>query len=226
MRARSTVIIPTLNEIATIGGIVREFKRLGFPNVLVIDGHSVDGTVEDADAAGAEVVLQDDKGKGAAIRQAFELVDTDYCVMIDGDGTYSPYEVFKLLNAVRSKADHVVGTRLCARGAISKLHRIGNYGLNLAFWLRHDIHVTDICSGYRAFTKDCYKSFDLRADGFEVEAEMTLQTIQNGFSFCEEYVTYVRRYDGSSPKLKSFADGYRILRAVLSMPEVENTKRL
>ncbi len=68
------ILIPTLNEGKTIGGIVREFKSLGFSNILVIDGHSTDGTVEKAKNEGAEVVLQSGTGKGQAVNQAFQLI--------------------------------------------------------------------------------------------------------------------------------------------------------
>ena len=227
MRERTTILIPTLDEVPTIGNLIRAFKSLKFDNVLVIDGHSTDGTIEAAEAAGADVVLQDGKGKGVAVRQAFELIDTDFAVMIVGDGTYSPYEVFKLLIPVKdARADHTVGVRLCGKGALSPLHQFGNFCLNEAFRLKHSVHVADLCSGYRAFTKGCIKSFDLSVDGFEVEAEMTLQTLRSGLKLHEEYVTYVPRRNGEHPKLRSFTDGYRILRTVLAMPQTPKSKSI
>ncbi|HEY9204889.1 MAG TPA: glycosyltransferase, partial [Candidatus Methanoperedens sp.] len=94
------VLIPTLNEDKTIGGLVREFKSLGYSNILVIDGHSVDDTVKIAENAGAKVIIQSGTGKGQAIKQAFQLATSKYVVLIDGDGTYLPEEIEKILEPV------------------------------------------------------------------------------------------------------------------------------
>ena len=69
------ILIPTLNEGKTIKSLVEKFKKLGFDDVLVIDGHSSDDTASQAESAGARVVIQQGKGKGTAIQQAFNLID-------------------------------------------------------------------------------------------------------------------------------------------------------
>src|SRR5660398_173619 len=106
------ILIPTLNEGKTIAGLVKEFKSLGYSDILVIDGHSTDDTVSKAQNAGARIVVQSGTGKGQAISQAFRLLSSKYIVMIDGDGTYLPEEIHKLLEPVISgHADHVIGNR-------------------------------------------------------------------------------------------------------------------
>lgn len=130
------ILIPTLNEGKTIGKLVTEFKKLGYNDVLVIDGNSTDNTVQEAKASGARVVTQYGKGKGAAVQQAFNMIDKEITVMIDGDGTYLPEDVEKLIEPIRTgKADHVMGNRFARfeKGAFTRLNLLGNKMLNRAF---------------------------------------------------------------------------------------------
>jgi len=92
------ILIPTLNEGKTIGGMVSEFRSMGFSNILVIDGHSKDGTVKIAEKEGAKVILQSGKGKGQAVTQAFQVIKSKYVVMIDGMGRIFPKRSISSLN--------------------------------------------------------------------------------------------------------------------------------
>ncbi|WP_238515713.1 glycosyltransferase [Thermococcus sp. 4557] len=108
-----TILIPTRNEEDGIGEVIDGFKKLGYTNILVIDGHSTDRTREIAKEKGATVVVQSGKGKGQAVAEAFNLIDTDVIVMIDGDGTYDPKDIGKMLQPIeRGIAEHVIGNRL------------------------------------------------------------------------------------------------------------------
>ena len=84
------ILIPTLNEASSIAPVIKDFKDLGFENILVIDGRSTDGTQDLAKKAGARVVVQSGSGKGQAMAEAFDLIDQKYILLIDGDGTYLP----------------------------------------------------------------------------------------------------------------------------------------
>lgn len=205
------ILIPTLNEEKSIGDIIERFKRLGFDNIFVIDGHSTDRTVEIAKSKGAKVVLQSGKGKGQAIIEAFQLLDNEVVVMIDGDGTYLPEEVHELLKPIKKGiADHVIGNRFAnfEKGAFTRLNLIGNKILNFFFRVMYGVELHDILSGYRALTKDVYKNIELRKHGFEIETELTIETLAKGFRIVEVPVTYKRR--AGRTKLKPFRDGFRI----------------
>lgn len=205
------ILIPTLNEEKSIGDVIDRFIKLGFTNIFVIDGHSTDRTVEIAKSKGARVVLQSGKGKGQAIIEAFQLLNNDVVVIIDGDGTYLPEEVHKLLEPIKKGiADHVVGNRFAnfEKGAFTRLNLIGNKILNFFFRVMYGIDLHDILSGYRALTRDVYKSVDLKKHGFEIETELTVETLAKGFRIVEVPITYRRRYGRT--KLKPFRDGIRI----------------
>lgn len=212
-----TVIIPTLNEEKGIGEVVESFKNLGF-DVLVIDGNSKDRTREIAREKGARVVLQTGKGKGNAIAEAFKLVDSEIVVLVDGDGSYPAEEVWKLLEPIeKGVAEHVVGNRFAKyeKGAFTRLNLFGNKLINLFFRFAYGVELTDILSGYRAIKKDVYKSIEIRKSGFEVEAELTVETLAKGFKIVEVPISY-RKREGKT-KLRPIRDGLRIGKAIYEL---------
>jgi len=215
------ILIPTLNEEETIGEVISSFKRQGFDNILIIDGDSTDSTREIAKRAGARVVIQQGKGKGAAVRQAFELIDSDIIVMIDGDGTYLPTEVQRLIEPIeRGEAEHVIGNRFAYGGAFAVLHRLGNWFLNKIFSIGYGLELQDILSGYRAFTKEAVKKMTLRKEGFEIEAEMTVESVKRGIKLKEVPISYRKRRGKS--KLNFFRDGMRITYTLYVLARTHN----
>lgn len=212
-----TVVVPTLNEERGIGTVVESFRNLGY-EVLVIDGRSKDKTREIAREKGAKVVLQSGRGKGQAIAEAFQIVESDVVVLVDGDGSYPADEVKKLLEPIeKGIADHVIGNRFSSyeTGAFTKLNFLGNKLLNLFFRFAYGVNLQDILSGYRALRKDVYKSIEIRKSGFEVEAELTVETLAKGFKILEVPISYKKR-EGKT-KLRPFRDGFRIGKAIYEL---------
>lgn len=212
-----TVVIPTLNEEKAIGEVVEGFVKKGY-RVVVIDGHSTDRTREIAKEKGAEVIVQSGKGKGQAVAEAFELLDSDIIVLVDGDGTYLPEEVDRLLKPIMDgKADHVVGNRFAnfEKGAFTRLNLFGNKVLNFFFRLAYGAELRDILSGYRALKKEVYKSVELKKQGFEVETELTVETLAKGFKIVEVPITYRKR--GGKTKLNPLKDGFRIGKTIYEL---------
>ncbi|MGB8216610.1 MAG: S-layer glycoprotein N-glycosyltransferase AglJ [Candidatus Methanoperedens sp.] len=219
------ILIPTLNEGKTIEGIIKEFKSMGFSDILVIDGHSTDGTAEKAKNAGARVVIQSGTGKGQAVSQAFQLITSKYVVMIDGDGTYLPEEVDKLLEPVVSgQADHVIGSRFAnyKKGAFTGLNLLGNRILNKIFGFAYGIWLKDILSGYRAFNYAAIKQIELNTTGFEVETEITVECVKKGLKIVEVPITYLARVSGAATKLQPIRDGFRIASTIYLLARTHN----
>jgi len=213
-----TVIIPTLNEVEGIGKVIGEFKKLGYHNILVIDGNSEDDTRKIAREKGARVVVQSGRGKGQAVAEAFSLVDTEVAVLIDGDGTYDPKDIEKILEPIRRGiAEHVIGNRLISfeDGAFTWLNLMGNKILNWIFRVLYGVELYDILSGYRALRKDVYKNANLLKHGFEVEAELTVETLANGFRIIEVPINYYRRHGDT--KLSPIGDGLKIGKTIAEL---------
>ena len=215
------VVIPCLNEAGTIGSVVADFRRvLPRATVIVFDNSSTDESAQLAEAAGAIVVRVPRQGKGYVLRHAFDRVKANVYVVVDADATYPADRVMDLIAPVLAgEADMVVGSRehFLEPDAIRPLHQWGNRlivsFLNLCFGTR----LRDILSGYRVLSGEMVRELPLLAPGFEVETELTLETLERGFRVLEVPVQYRRRPEGSQSKLSSFKDGYRILLTIMTL---------
>jgi len=94
-----SVVIPTLNEEATVGGIIKGCRPYA-DEIVVIDGHSKDRTREIAEEMGAKVVLDHKKGKGEALRYSVSHITGDIIVFIDADGSHNPDDIPKLIQPI------------------------------------------------------------------------------------------------------------------------------
>jgi glycosyltransferase (TIGR04182 family) len=217
------ILIPTLNEGPTIGNVVREFKTQGYNNILVMDGKSTDNTVKSAREAGANVRTQSGAGKGNAIIEAFEVIEQQYILMLDGDGTYSAKDAEKMLTPLFLGFDQVIGDRLinAEEGSFSRLNLFGNHMLNLLFKVAHSRDLHDILSGYRAFTKLAIQQMHLRERGFEIETEISVEAVRNGQRIMVVPIKYLRR-PGSGTKLSPFHDGIKIVSTIYRLARVNN----
>jgi dolichol-phosphate mannosyltransferase len=217
------ILIPTLNEGPTIGSVVREFKSLGYNHILVIDGKSTDNTVKNAREAGANVRTQSGKGKGNAIIEAFEVIEEQYILMLDGDGTYSARDAEKMLTPLFLGFDQVIGDRLinAEEGSFSRLNLFGNHMLNLLFKVAHSRDLHDILSGYRAFTKLAIHQMHLTEKGFEIETEISVESVRNGQRVMVVPIRYLRR-PGTATKLSPFHDGIKIVSTIYRLARVNN----
>jgi dolichol-phosphate mannosyltransferase len=214
-----TVLIPTLNEVATIGAVVDGFHELGFDNILVIDGHSDDETRAVAADAGATVTTQHGAGKGDAVREAIMSVRTEFVLLVDGDGTYDPGEFTRLLAPLGSDEDGcrmVIGNRFAnlEAGAMSGLHRVGNRMVNYAFFLLTGQYQYDILSGYRAFETELIREIGIAERGFGLETELCTKTALEAYETRVVPITYKPRPSGSESELRSFSDGVAIFQAL------------
>ena len=217
-RSKVVCIIPTLNESATVAEVVQKAKQM-VHRVVVVDGHSEDATCEIASKSGAEVLLQDGMGKGAALRTVFNKIEEDICVILDGDATYDPLEIEQIIKPILDdEADMVVGSRLMGKmedGAITRVNKVGNRLFNFLINSCFKGNVTDSQSGYRALNRKTFESLNLSSNGFEVETEMTIKALKHGFKVKEIPITYLRR-KGTPSKLNSVKAGSNIFKMILT----------
>ena len=205
------VLLPTMNEAETVARVVADFRDAGFGDVLVIDGGSADETRSIARDAGARVVEQSGRGKGQAVREAVrEHVEAPYVLMADADATYDADDAAAMLAPLYDgDAEHVIGNRFAdmRSGAMTRLNRIGNRLINLAFRAIHREAYGDILSGYRAFTRESFLRLHLTADGFGIETEMAVECVKNRVPVSVVPITYRERPGGSATNLHPIRDG-------------------
>jgi glycosyltransferase (TIGR04182 family) len=217
-----SVIIPALNEEATIAKVVRDFKKnRKVSEVIVFDGNSRDRTRELASKAGAKVYVQNGKGKGTAMREIFERIDTDIYVLVDGDDTYPAERLDDLLKPVlENRTDMVVGTRInksSEKGSLSGLHRFGNRIISKTIGMCFGTKLNDVTSGYRIMSRKLIKGVALTSSGFEIETELTIKSLLDNYRLVEIPIKYRKRHEKSSSKLSSFGDGYLIFYTIFSL---------
>lgn len=217
------IFIPTLNEAPTIAELVGEFRERGFQHILVMDGNSTDGTPGIARSAGAVVRTQTGKGKGNAIIEAVEIIDRPYVLMLDGDGTYSPDDAERMLDPLGRGFDHVIGDRLADPdgGAFTRLNLLGNQVLNHMFRIAHGRDLSDILSGYRAFTLPSIRQMTLKEAGFEIETEMAVEAVRHGQRITVVPIRYIAR-PGTVTKLNPLQDGARIFSTIYRLAKMNN----
>jgi glycosyltransferase involved in cell wall biosynthesis len=221
MEPRIAVLVPCYNEEQTIGKVVDDFRRaLPQAELYVFDNVSTDRTAEVAAEHGAVVRRVKLRGKGQVVARMMETVSADILIMVDGDDTYPAEEVGKLIEPiVRDQADMVVGTRLQEYGdrAFRPLHVMGNRLVRGLINVIFRCGLTDIMSGYRAFTSELARNVPVTSVGFEVETELTLQSLYHGFAIAETPIPYRERPEGSCSKLRTFHDGARVLYTIFNI---------
>lgn len=211
---RIAVIVPCLNEAASIADVIADFRRaLPQAAIYVIDNGSTDGTAQIAAAAGATVKTCMMRGKGHAVRHAFTVIDADVYLTADGDGTYDAARAPDLVGTLLDgDLDMVVGTRreTCDE-AYRPGHRFGNRLFNTMVAWSFGRQFSDIFSGYRVFSRRFVKSFPALSHGFDIETEMSVHALQLNMPTAEIATDYRERGEHSASKLNTYRDGLRIL---------------
>ena len=214
------VLVPCFNESAAIAKVVSDFRAaLPRATVYVYDNNSTDDTQAIAAGAGAEVRREQRRGKGNVVRRMFQDIEADIYVMVDGDDTYdarvAPALVARL---VEDNLDMVVGKRIETHQAAYRAgHRLGNRVLTgLVRWL-FGAQIDDMLSGYRVFSRRFVKSFPSFSREFEIETELTVHAMQMRMPIAELDTDYKERPPGSTSKLRTFRDGWRILLAITNL---------
>ena len=217
-----SLVIPTMNEAKTIGECIQQanevFKKMGLEGEIIVVDSSSDDTPVLAKSHGATVVVPEKLGYGNAYLYGFKHARGKYIVLMDGDLTYDPREIDKLISSLQNGGvDMVLGTRLkgeIKQGAMPALHRyIGNPFLT---WVLNKLFATEVSDahcGMRAITRDALDRLNLKAGGMEFASEMVIEAAHKNLRIAEVPITYYPRKGKS--KLSPFSDGWRHLRFMM-----------
>jgi glycosyltransferase involved in cell wall biosynthesis len=206
-------LIPAYNEAATIGEVLARIAKLELDaQVIVVDDGSTDDTAAIAEAAGATVVRQQNRGKGAAIRAAIPLIEGEIAVIQDADMEYDPAEVPALIDPIVSGvADVVFGSRLSG-GRPQRVylfwHLLGNRFLSLLTCVLFNTTLSDMETGYKAFRSEVIMSLDLRENKFGIEPEITGKVCRRKLRIYELPISYYGRSYEEGKKI-TWRDGFR-----------------
>ncbi|HEY0813046.1 MAG TPA: glycosyltransferase family 2 protein [Pseudonocardia sp.] len=231
---RVSVVVPTRNEARNLEVVLPAIAavRPAVHEIIIVDGHSVDGTVETAQRVlpWVKVITQTRRGKGNAMACGFAEATGDVIVMFDADGSADPAEIPAFVRALVAGADFAKGSRFVRGGGsddITMLRKSGNAGLNGVANALFGTSYTDLCYGYNAFWADLLPVLDLPdinlpapqqggmvwGDGFEIETVLNCRVAAAGMKITEVPSMERERIFGQT-NLRTFADGTRVLRTL------------
>ncbi|WP_084721667.1 glycosyltransferase family 2 protein [Rhodococcus marinonascens] len=234
-RPTVTVIVPAMNEAKNLPHVAARMPA-GIDEIVFVDGHSVDKTVEVAKSLWpyATFVTQTRTGKGNALVCGFSAATSDIIVMIDADGSTDPAEIPLFVDALVAGADFAKGTRFANGGGSSDItfgRKLGNKALNTLVNLKFGSKFSDLCYGYNAFWRRHVPVMSLPAidepesqwgDGFEIETLINVRVANAGLQIAEVPSFEKDRIHGES-NLNAVRDGFRVLRTIRSEQRVAAT---
>lgn len=203
-RPTVTVVVPARNEAVNILPVLARARPYA-DELLVVDGHSTDGTRDIAVACGARVILDNGHGKGAAIRQAIEEASGDILVFIDADGSHDPEDIPALVQPIiDGVADHVSGSRML--GGSDELHAtiqqfvrlFGSQIITLSVNYTLNVRLTDCQNGFRAIRRDVAAALGLQENITTIEQEMIIKSVRRGYRMAEVATHEYVRANGES----------------------------
>jgi dolichol-phosphate mannosyltransferase len=207
----TAIILPTKNESESIRATIRRIRSVCSDRIVVVDGHSADGTAEIARQMGATVISDNGKGKGDALRVAFEYVDDDV-VFVDVDDTYPVERIPEFIDALKD-CDLVIGERTeFIAGSLPLLLRIGDWMSRTMFRVLYGARLDNL-SGFRGIARDAISRMKLESDGFGIETEITAKSVRLGLRIRKIPITYSVR-EGDS-KFNPIRDGIAVVCAMV-----------
>jgi len=214
-----SVVICALNEEHNLSYVLPKIPSC-VHEVVLVDGHSTDQTIEVAKKLRPDIkiYIQPGRGKGAALKYGISVSEGEIVVTLDADGTYLPEEIPKFVSAILQGNDFAKGTRFLGGrlDCMSVNRQFGNKVLALTANLLLNIHYTDICSGFYAFSKTAFQNINLVSDGFEMEQELFIKIAKMKLKVIEVPHGYKVRMFGNS-KTKDFRQGIKNLLWIFSL---------
>jgi Glycosyl transferase family 2 len=218
------ILLPCYNEGLAIRTVIERFRKaIPDAKIYVYDNNSRDLSAVIARAAGAIVRSEPRQGKGFVVRRMFADIDADIYIMCDADETYDASAAPELVNTLIDQGlDMVVGARMGISGtAYRPAHRFGNWLLTSLVRAMFGGGFSDMLSGYRVFSRRFVKSFPLMSQGFEIETELTIHSLQLEMPAIEVPSRFKDRMEGSESKLQTISDGVSILWTIIALLKQE-----
>lgn len=213
-----SIVVPALNEADNLPHVVPLIPA-GIDEVLLVDGHSTDDTVEMAQQLRPDIriIQQEGVGKGAALRSGFKAARSDIIIMMDADGSTDPNEIPIFITTLLAGADFAKGSRFAQGGGTRDMpwyRRCGNWCFVMLVRALFGGAYSDLCYGYNAFWADVLPDLHLDADGFEIETTMNVRALRVGLNVVEVPSFEDKRIYGRG-RLRTFPDGWRVLKTIL-----------
>jgi len=203
---RVAIVVPALNEAATIGAVLERVRDYGHP--IVVDDGSTDATAQVARAAGAEVVSHAvNRGYDGALNSGFaraaELGYT-HVITIDADGQHNPAQLREMIDHLGQGYQLVLGVR-------DRLQRVGE--TIFAAVARRLWKVADPLCGMKGYAIELYREAGHFDSFHSIGSELAVRSMANRCRYIE--MDIITRDRADAPRFgRRFAANYKILRAM------------
>lgn len=208
-----SVIIPALNEAECIKGVLNSIPRDLVDEILVVDGHSTDGTPDIVRSLGHQVIMQEGKGFGSALMTGMRYAKGNIVAIMDADGSYEVKDLSKLIDMVKNGYDFAFGSRY-ANGSRSEddtfVRSIGNKIFTFLLRYLNRVRLSDALFLYVVAKREAVLNLNLLAPGFEYCVELPIKAHKAGYRYAEMSSFEKARGAGHS-KVNAVKDGFRIL---------------
>jgi glycosyltransferase involved in cell wall biosynthesis len=216
-----SLVIPTRNEEGCIGRLIKEISKKHVNEIVIVDGHSNDGTVKEAKKhlrpKKDRVLIQEGLGYGAALKQGADAAKGDIIIMMDADGSHNPADIPFMLNKIKEGYEYVMASRYTIGGRSyddTIVRWFGNWLFTKLTNTIHNMRVTDSLYLFTTINKRAYKKLELKTRGFEFCTEIIVKAARAQLRFAEIPAIERSRYAG---KTHVFAPwhGLKVLLAIL-----------
>jgi hypothetical protein len=213
-----SVVIPTRNEALNLPHVL-PFLPASLAEVILVDGHSIDETIKEAQRLrpSIKIIKQVGKGKGDALREGFAACTGEIIVTLDADGSADPTEIPRFVEVLLQGNDFAKGSRFLKGGGsddITAIRYLGNMALSAVVNVLFGTKFTDLCYGYNAFWKRCLDHMVLECTGFEIETFINLRMHKAKLKIAEVPSFEHARIHGES-NLRTWRDGSRVLLTII-----------
>lgn len=217
--ASTSVVLAAHNEEGAIGSVLRQVREvLGDVELIVVDDGSTDGTADEAEAEGAQVIRSwPNQGKGVAMRIGIAAATCEWLVFLDADGQDDPTEIPRLLDAIDEDVALINGSRflgILEPGAIHPVNKIANLSLTRLLSMLYGQRITDSQAGFRVVRADLARALLLQSREYEFETEVLAKILRRGLRVVEVPVTRYPRAAGRTD-FRRVHNGLRILTMIL-----------
>ncbi len=223
-----SIVIPSYNEAENLKVLLPRIRlvmnKLSCDyEIILADAGSKDETANIARQFNASIFIQEKKGFGAALKEAFSHCQGDYIITIDADLSHEPF-VIKQLYQFRHSAEMVIASRYIRGGYTNSpfLRRCLSRLLNLIFAFILDLPLKDISSGFRLYNRQMLMNLDLESDGYEIEEEIVVKAYAQGYFIKEIPFHYLARYTGKS-HIKPLKCAFAYLKCLLRMYKIRKS---
>jgi len=216
-RFKVSVLICALNEEKNLPFLLPGLPSL-VDEVILVDGHSTDNTVDIAKELRPDILVfyQPGKGKDIAMQYGFSKATGDIIVTMDADGSTDPSELPRLLKPLINGFHFSKGSRLASRRPEGMMpHRwLGNKLLAFLTNLLYGTNFTDVCCGYNAFWRKAFAAIDFSTGAFNYEPVIIVKAKKAGLNIAEVSCHDKGRITGTT-KLPGLSQGLKAIKAIL-----------